>query len=141
MASMESRRILQLVRSVARKCTLDYEQELEDLNLKKQKRSVKFFVKLSSMYIKLSDFDVFLKKRELYVSVKVSKLSELLEFVRFNKIDYIAIINSEAKCVRKWFSYWDYPSLKMYTNCKNPQPLFGYCAWPDKDCEIEEIIE
>lgn len=140
MASMESRRILQLVRSVAQKCTTDYKQDLEDLNLKKQKRSVKFFIKLASMCIKLSDFDVFLKKREFYVSVKVSKLSELLEFVRFNKIDYIAIINSKAKCQRKWCSYWDYPSLKMYTNCKTPQPLFAYCAWPDKDCEIEEII-
>lgn len=129
------------VLALARRCALDsvfdYKQQLEDLKLSKIKKSYVFGLTLESEYIEMEGINFLLKSKKFYISVQACKVSQLLDFIKTNKVVYIEVYCSRTLCSKKWFNHWDWTALKFYPYCKKYNPVWGYYCYPEYDSLIK----
>lgn len=142
MTSTNYKNILELVRRVTSDITLDYWEDLKNLNIEKNKKPLTFGVRLKSQWIQMGGIDMIVKKTKLkifYIVVKACKLYEFLEFVRLNKLQYVEMYVSKTLCTKKWFNHWDFESLKFYPYCRKFEPIYRFDCFPEYDPNVKSF--
>ena len=129
--------VLSLVRKVALDPTFQFESELEQLKLKKVKGSYIFGMTTKNETIEMEGIPFRYKVPKFYVSVRAAKMYDFLVFVKTANIKYIELYITRTRCSKKMYNHWDYPSLKIYANCKIYEPYYGYYCYIELDQEIK----
>lgn len=109
--------------------TYYYKADLYKLNIT-EKIDLVFGITLNEDKMKMCNFNVILKKKQVYVKIRALQLAQLLEFVRSNSISQISVIVSNARCRKKMFEHNDLRGLKFFEECKMSDPKFGYYCCP-----------
>lgn len=106
-----------------------YKAALHELRIV-EKMDLVFGITLNDETINMSNFNINLKTKELFIKIRAHKISQLFEFVRTNSVRRISIIVTTALCRKKLFSHNDFPALNFFLRCKMPDPQIGYYCYP-----------
>lgn len=129
MVSFCYKEVLEQIMITACDPTYYYKEPLHKLFIT-EKMDLVFGITLNQETINMSNFNVNLKNKEFFIKIRALQIAQLFEFVRANSVCRISIIISNAQCRKKLFVHNDLPAVKIFQQCKMPDPQYGYYCYP-----------